>query len=99
MGVRVLVAGTLALAAGLLGPVGAVSAGLLIAGPGVNIGENQLDNGGTRLNVDLTNPFHLSPGTYTAQTFTFDAGTTGTAQPFLATVTGTPGSGSETYHI
>ena len=59
-------------------------------GPGTGIGGTALDtSGGTRLNVDRTDPITFTtPGTYTVTTFSYDAGQTGNVQPFL--VSGSP---------
>ena len=57
------------------------------------------DGGGTRANFDFTNPITLAPNAYALSNFSFEASQAGDAVPVLATVTGTAGSGSETYTI
>lgn len=57
------------------------------------------DGGGTRANFDYTNPVFLAAGTYTLSNFQFEASQSGNAEPVIATVLGTPGSGAETYTI
>ena len=59
-----------------------------------------LDNpGGTRTNVDLTNSVFLQPGTYSASNFSFDAGQSGSVQPFIATGTGVNGTSGDTFNV
>ena len=68
-------------------------------GPGVSIPYTALDSAGTRTNVDVSTAINLPAGTYEAANFSFAAGQNGNVQPFLATSTGTPGTGAAAYSV
>lgn len=80
-------------------PVAGAWAAPIDLGPGTGIGENEVDNAGTRINVDYASAIGLAAGTYSVSEFTFNAGQNGYVQPFLAVATGTPGTSGVSYTV
>jgi hypothetical protein len=76
----------------------AANAASITFGPQVFTG-GSADSSGTRANFDLVTPATLSAGAYALTNFSFEAAQAGDAVPVLATVSGTAGSGTETYTI
>ncbi len=68
-------------------------------GPNSFVAQGNQDGGGTRANFDLTNPLTLGYSNDKLVNFSFQASQAGDALPVLATVSGTPGSGTETFTI
>jgi hypothetical protein len=83
----------------ILGPVAAAQATSVTFGPDSFTAAGNQDSSGTRANFDYTAPTTLGAGTWTLSNFSFQASQAGDAQPVIATVSGTAGSGSETYTL
>lgn len=77
--------------------LGGVADGQTTIGAGTAISANETEGGGSRVNIDQTNPVTLEPGQYVATLFNFDAITAGDVQPFLA-IRPDPASGN-TYQV